>query len=104
MPIPLLDESSLVISFSVSSFINKGITTVVFYNFFNTDIFKEYPINELIKVKDLKQKKGYNKPIEKFSSAGGLPMKLMILDGNSIVNRAFYGVPLLTNAEGLDNE
>ena len=27
--------------------------------------------------------------------------KLMILDGNSIVNRAFYGVRLLTNKDGL---
>ena len=27
--------------------------------------------------------------------------KIMLIDGNSIVNRAFYGVPLLTNAEGL---
>ena len=26
--------------------------------------------------------------------------KIMLIDGNSIVNRAFYGVPLLTNAEG----
>ena len=26
--------------------------------------------------------------------------KLMIIDGNSIVNRAFYGVPLLTDPEG----
>ncbi|WP_317855918.1 DNA polymerase I [Chakrabartyella piscis] len=26
--------------------------------------------------------------------------KIMIVDGNSIVNRAFYGVPLLTNSEG----
>ena len=26
--------------------------------------------------------------------------KIMLVDGNSIVNRAFYGVPLLTNAEG----
>ncbi len=26
--------------------------------------------------------------------------KLMLIDGNSIVNRAFYGVPLLTNSEG----
>ena len=26
--------------------------------------------------------------------------KIMIIDGNSIVNRAFYGVPLLTNKEG----
>lgn len=37
---------SLVISFSVSSFINKGITSIVFYNFFNTDIFKELDIDE----------------------------------------------------------
>ncbi|MBR5270502.1 MAG: DNA polymerase I, partial [Anaerotignum sp.] len=26
--------------------------------------------------------------------------KIMLIDGNSIVNRAFYGVPLLTNNEG----
>ncbi len=26
--------------------------------------------------------------------------KMMMIDGNSIVNRAFYGIPLLTNAEG----
>lgn len=26
--------------------------------------------------------------------------KMMIIDGNSIANRAFYGIPLLTNAEG----
>ena len=26
--------------------------------------------------------------------------KSMLIDGNSIVNRAFYGVPLLTNGEG----
>ena len=26
--------------------------------------------------------------------------KIMLIDGNSIVNRAFYGVPLLTNGEG----
>lgn len=26
--------------------------------------------------------------------------KVMLVDGNSIVNRAFYGVPMLTNAEG----
>ena len=26
--------------------------------------------------------------------------KIMLIDGNSIVNRAFYGVPLLTNKEG----
>ena len=28
-------------------------------------------------------------------------MKLMLIDGNSIINRAFYGVPLLTNSEGI---
>lgn len=28
-------------------------------------------------------------------------MKLMVLDGNSIVNRAFYGIRLLSNREGL---
>ena len=26
--------------------------------------------------------------------------KIMLIDGNSIVNRAFYGVPLLTNGVG----
>ncbi len=26
--------------------------------------------------------------------------KIMLIDGNSIVNRAFYGVPMLTNSEG----
>ena len=26
--------------------------------------------------------------------------KIMIIDGNSIVNRAFYGVPLLTDTQG----
>ncbi|MBR5542639.1 MAG: DNA polymerase I [Oscillospiraceae bacterium] len=29
-------------------------------------------------------------------------MKIMVIDGNSIVNRAFYGVRPLTNAEGLN--
>ena len=28
-------------------------------------------------------------------------MKLMVLDGNSIVNRAFYGVRLLSTRDGL---
>ena len=28
-------------------------------------------------------------------------MKLMILDGNSMMNRAFYGVKLLSTREGL---
>jgi len=28
-------------------------------------------------------------------------MKLLVLDGNSIINRAFYGVKLLTTREGL---
>ena len=27
--------------------------------------------------------------------------KLILIDGHSILNRAFYGVPDLTNAEGL---
>ena len=27
-------------------------------------------------------------------------MKLLVLDGNSIVNRAFYGIKLLTNKNG----
>lgn len=29
-------------------------------------------------------------------------MKIMVIDGNSIVNRAFYGIRTLTNAEGLN--
>lgn len=28
-------------------------------------------------------------------------MKLMLIDGNSILNRAFYGVRALTNSQGL---
>ena len=28
-------------------------------------------------------------------------MKLLILDGNSVINRAFFGVRALTNREGL---
>lgn len=28
------------------------------------------------------------------------PLKLLMIDGNSIVNRAFYGVPLLTDSQG----
>ena len=28
-------------------------------------------------------------------------MKIMVIDGNSILNRAFYGVRMLTNHEGL---
>ncbi|MBQ9322239.1 MAG: DNA polymerase I, partial [Eubacterium sp.] len=27
--------------------------------------------------------------------------KLLLIDGHSILNRAFYGVPVLTNAEGM---
>ena len=30
-----------------------------------------------------------------------MPEKIMLIDGNSIVNRAFYGLPLLTNGEGV---
>ena len=32
---------------------------------------------------------------------GDLRMKLMVLDGNSLVNRAFYGVRPLTAGDGL---
>ena len=32
---------------------------------------------------------------------GGNLKKLMIVDGNSIVNRAFYGIRMLTNADGM---
>ena len=28
-------------------------------------------------------------------------MKIMVIDGNSILNRAFYGIKLLSNHEGL---
>jgi len=28
-------------------------------------------------------------------------MKIMLMDGNSVLNRAFYGVPLLTNSKGV---
>ena len=28
-------------------------------------------------------------------------MKLMVIDGNSILNRAFYGIKLLTTKDGL---
>ena len=27
--------------------------------------------------------------------------KIMLIDGHSILNRAFYGVPYLTNSEGI---
>ncbi len=43
----------------------------------------------------------YNKIYEKIYIMGDIMTeKIMLIDGNSIVNRAFYGVPLLTNAEG----
>ena len=29
--------------------------------------------------------------------------KLVLIDGHSILNRAFYGVPELTNSEGLQD-
>ena len=29
-----------------------------------------------------------------------MPKKIMLIDGNSIANRAFYGLPLLTNSQG----
>ena len=28
--------------------------------------------------------------------------KILLIDGHSILNRAFYGLPELTNAEGLE--
>ena len=28
--------------------------------------------------------------------------KILLVDGHSIANRAFYGVPLLTNSKGID--
>lgn len=43
----------------------------------------------------------YNKIYETLYIMGDIMTeKIMLIDGNSIVNRAFYGVPLLTNAEG----
>lgn len=35
------------------------------------------------------------------NTKGGAPMKLMILDGNSVINRAYYGIRPLTTKEGL---
>ena len=35
------------------------------------------------------------------SQTGGTSMKLMVIDGNSILNRAFYGIKLLTTKDGL---
>lgn len=29
-----------------------------------------------------------------------MPNKIILVDGNSIINRAFYGLPLLTNKLG----
>ena len=29
-------------------------------------------------------------------------MKLLVIDGNSIMNRAFYGIRTLTNSEGVN--
>ena len=33
--------------------------------------------------------------------SGGIPMKLMVIDGNSIINRAFYGIRPLSTRDGL---
>ena len=33
--------------------------------------------------------------------AGQMREKIVLIDGHSILNRAFYGVPDLTNSEGL---
>ena len=38
---------------------------------------------------------------EGFSGRVALADKIVLIDGHSILNRAFYGVPDLTNAEGL---
>ena len=38
---------------------------------------------------------------EGFSGRFALADKIVLIDGHSILNRAFYGVPDLTNAEGL---
>ena len=39
----------------------------------------------------------------KAGNTGGLAMseKLVLIDGHSILNRAFFGLPDLTNSEGL---
>ena len=53
-------------------------------------------------VVEKKAKKGYS--IKKKSNKKRdrkLEKKLVLIDGNSIINRAFYGVPELTNREGL---
>lgn len=34
------------------------------------------------------------------ATEGGLGMRLLVLDGNSILNRAFYGIKLLTTKDG----
>ena len=46
---------------------------------------------------------GKNRPVERGVSAGreALTMKLMVIDGNSIVNRAYYGVRPLSTRDGL---
>ena len=31
----------------------------------------------------------------------GVKQKLLLIDGNSILNRAFYGLPDMTNSQGL---
>lgn len=47
----ILSVVGLVISFSVNSFISKGIASIFFYNFFKADIFEDYKIDdEKIKV------------------------------------------------------
>ncbi len=35
-----------------------------------------------------------------FNTEEQMSGKIMLIDGNSIVNRAFYGVPLLSNSKG----
>ena len=31
----------------------------------------------------------------------GMSEKIVLIDGNSIMNRAFFGLPMLTNGKGL---
>ena len=35
------------------------------------------------------------------TAAGNMSEKIVLIDGHSILNRAFYGIPDLTNGEGL---
>ena len=43
---------------------------------------------------------GYNKKQKRNKKGRGTEMKFLVLDGNSILNRAFYGIKLLSTKEG----